>query len=262
MKFLTKHYEKLVLGAVLLLVAIGSLLMVFHVQDVRQSLAEQLEKKVSGKKKPIKPIDLTNGIAAIARLTSREPLELSGVHNTFNPVTWMMDKSKTMNPVTDPTGAVGLVYTKATPLDLVIVYTGVAGSDGQFRYQFEITRNHDKQPAKRRPTATSLNLGSKNDLFLLRDIKGPKDGATEVVIEFLDGEGKVALSINKPYTRTMGWAADLDYRWEKKSFLGKRAGDSMNLGTVTYKIVAIDKGEVVVSAPNSLRTVIKLTPAP
>ncbi len=262
MKFLTKHYEKLVLGAVLLIVAIGSLLMAFHVQEVRQALDEQLEKKVSGKKKPLKPIDLAVGSAALTRLGKTDSIELSGSHNTFNPVTWMKDKTGNMNPVTDSSGAVGLVYVKATPLPLEINYVGPVGADGQFRYQFEVTKAYDKQPSKRRMTTVSLNVGSKNDLFLLRDIKGPKDTAPEVVIALIDGDEIINLSTNKPYSKTMAWAADLDYRWDKKSFTGKRTGDSLNLGNVTYKIVAIDKDEVVVSAPNSLRSVIKLNPAP
>lgn len=262
MKFLTKNYEKLVLGAVLLLVAIGSLLMVFHVQDVRRTLDEQLETKVSGKKKPLKPVDLTNALAAITQLQKAEPIELSGAHNTFNPVTWMKDKSGNMNPVTDPSGAVGLVYTKAIPLPLTISYLGPTGADGQYRYQFEVTRAYEKTPSKRRTATISLNVGSKNDLFLLRDIKGPKESAPEVVISLLEGEETVTISTNKPYSRTVSWAADLDYRWDKKTFLGKRVGESLNLGNATYKIVAIDKDEVVVSAPNSLRSVIKLNSAP
>ena len=262
MKFLTKNYEKLVLGAVLLLVAIGSLLMVFHVQDVRQTLDEQLDKKVSGKKKPLKPIDLTNGVAAVTHLSTHDSIELSGAHNTFNPVTWMKDKTGNMNPVKDPSGAVGLVYTKAIPLPLTISYLGPTGADGQYRYQFEVTRVYDKTPSKRRATTVSLNVGSKNDLFLLRDIKGPKDSAPEVVISLLDGDETVSISTNKPYSKTIAWAADLDYRWDKKTFLGKRAGETLNLGNAIYKIVAIDKDEVVVSAPNSLRSVIKLNSAP
>lgn len=260
--FLQKHYEKLVLGFVLLVVAIASLFMVLHVQDVRQTLAEQLEKKVAGKKKPLKQVDLTNGVVALQRLTAPEPFELSGVHNTFNPVTWMRDKNQNLNPVTDPSGVVGLVFLKANPLNLTISYLGPVGADGSYRYQFEVTRNHDKNPSKRRPTTVSLTVGSKNDLFLLRDIKGPKDTAPEAVIELLDGGDLATISTNKPFSKTLAWSADLDYKWEKKQFLGKRTGESLNLGNAAYKVVAIDKDEVVVSAPNSLRSVIKLSTTP
>jgi hypothetical protein len=210
----------------------------------------------------LKPVDLTNGIVALQRLAGTESIELSGVHNTFNPVTWMRDKNQNLNPVTDPNGVVGLVYTKANPLNLTINYLGPAGADGSYRYQFEVTRNHDKNPAKRRPTTVSLNIGSKNDLFLLRDVKGPKDSAAEVVIELLDGGEQASISTNKPYSKTLAWSADLDSKWEKKQFLGKRTGDSLNLGNAAYKVVAIDKDEVVVSAPNSLRSVIKLSTTP
>ena len=58
MQFLKKHYEKIVLGVVLLGVAATSLLLTMRAGDERQKLAEQLQQKVGGKQKPLKPVEL------------------------------------------------------------------------------------------------------------------------------------------------------------------------------------------------------------
>ena len=47
MQFLKKHYEKIVLGVVLLGVAATSLLLTMRAGDERQKLAEQLQQKLS-----------------------------------------------------------------------------------------------------------------------------------------------------------------------------------------------------------------------
>lgn len=87
MQFLKKHYEKIVLGVVLLGVAATSLLLTMRAGDERQKLAEQLQQKVGGKQKPLKPVELAGSIASLERLSKPSVVALSGEHKTFNPGT-------------------------------------------------------------------------------------------------------------------------------------------------------------------------------
>ena len=267
MKFLNmlkKHYEKIVLVVVLLTVAGASLLLTLRAGDERQKLADQLQQKVAGNKKPFKPADLTTSIAALERLSAPIEVNLAGEHKTFNPNTWVRKAGGSIMPVKDSggTGARGLILTGTHPLDLSITFVAVAGTGDPYRYQFNVLRDHEKQAAKRRPSTVSLNEGSKNDLFVLREIHGPKENPTEAVIELLDGGDRATLVKDKPFTKGLAFAADLRYEVENKMINGKRADETVVLSGVAYKIVAIDKDAIIVQAPNKVRTTVKLTPAP
>ena len=264
MQFLKKHYEKIVLGVVLLGVAATSLLLTMRAGDERQKLAEQLQQKVGGKQKPLKPVELAGSIASLERLSKPSVVTLSGEHKTFNPGTWIRKADSSIAPVGDKggRGAEGLTLDKTLPLNLSVTYASVAGTGEPYRYQFIVARDHEKQAPKRRPTTISLTEGTKNDLFVLREVHGPKDNPTEVVVEVLSGNERVTLSKDKTYTKGMDFSADLRYEAENKNFTAKRPDESLVLSGVTYKIVAIQKDELVVSAPNQVRTTIKLSPAP
>lgn len=264
MQFLKKHYEKIVLGVVLLGVAATSLLLTMRAGDERQKLAEQLQQKVGGKQKPLKPVELAGSMVSLERLSKASVVTLSGEHKSFNPGTWIRKADATIAPVGDKggRGAEGLKLTATHPLNLSVTYASIAGTGEPYRYQFVVAGDYEKQPAKRRPKTISLTEGTKNDLFVLREVRGPKDNPTEVVIEVLSGNERVTLTKDKAYTKGMDFAADLRYEAENKNFTAKRADESLMLSGVAYKIVAIQKDELVVSAPNQVRTTIKLSLAP
>jgi hypothetical protein len=258
MDFFKKHYEKVVLSVVLLVVAVAAFWLTQKVSEVRQTLDEQLKQQVGGKKKSLKPVDLTNDLSALKQLESAPKLSVESDYNLFNPIRWVRAANGTLipDPRKDPTAALKLVST--SPLNFSIVYVGpVPGSD-PIRFQFNVIREHDKKAANRRPLTTTLAEGTKNDFFHLRELHGPKDNPGEVVVELVGGE-KVVLVRDKPYAKTMAFQGDL--RLDAKDFLGKRADDTLTLGGVVYKIVAISKDELVVSAPNGTRTTVRLSPA-
>ena len=108
----------------------------------------------------------------------------------------------------------------------------------------------------------SLTEGAKNDLFLLREVHGPKDNPTEVVIELIEGGDHATLTKEKPFVKGLAFSADLRYELENKTFAGKRADETVTLSGTPYKIVAIDADAIVVSAPNKVRSTIKLSGTP
>ncbi len=257
MEFLKKHYEKIVLSVVLLVVAAAAFWLTQTVRQVQATLDEQLQTRVRGNKKQVQPVDLTNSIAAVDQISKTVVLQLSGEHNVFNPIRWIRgtDKLPKPDPKRDLTTTLKLVNTR--PLNLSITYLGPTGIGEPYRYQFSIEQQAAKKPSDRRPVTLSLTEGTKNNFFRLQEVRGPKDSSGELVIDLIDGGDRVVLQKGKPFEKIMGYLADL--RFENRDFAGKRADESLTLSGTTYKIVAIAKDEIVVSAPNGTRTTIKLS---
>jgi hypothetical protein len=253
MDFLKKHYEKLVLSVVLLAVAVAAFLLTVEVGNVKQTLAEQLEQKIIRKGAPLPPLNLTTNEAAASRASASVKVVLDGEHNTFNPGAW--EKSNEgLRRKPGKAGLAGLTIARVIPLNLVIGFTGVAGTEEAPRYQLSVAREFEKLPAKRRATITSLNAGAKDSLLQIIDVKGPKMDPTEILCELMETRERFVLTKEKTFRKTYAYAADL--RSEGKEFPGKRVDDPLVLSGVTYKIVAIGKDELVVSAPNQVRTTI------
>jgi hypothetical protein len=256
MDFLKKHYEKIILSVVLLVVAAAAFWLTQTVSEVQASLEEQLQTKVRGNKKQLQPVDLTNAITAVQLISKPVALDLSGDHNVFNPVRWIRGADGVPKPDPRLELSTTLKLTQTRPLFLSITYLGPTGIGDPYRYQFSIEQQAAKKVSDRRPVTLSLTEGTKNNFFRLQEVRGPKDTSGEVVIELVGGE-RATLTKSKPFQKAMGYMADL--RFENRDFIGKRADDNLVLAGTTYKIVAIGKDELVVSAPNGTRTTIKLS---
>ena len=258
MDFLKKHYEKLVLSIVLLAVAVAAFLLTVQVGNVKQTLADQLQQKIVKKGAVLPPINLSTNQAIASRAAARIKVVLDGPHNTFNPGSWEKTPDG-LRRKPGKAGLAGLSITRVIPLNLVVAFKAVAGTAGEYRYQYSVIREFEKVPASRQARIKSLNLGAKDDLIHLVEVKGPKEDPTELVCELVETRERFVLTKDKDFRKPFGYAADL--RSEGKDFLAKRVDDALNLSGVTYKIVAIGKDELVVSAPNQVRTTIAAVPA-
>lgn len=258
MDFIKKHYEKLVLSIVLLAVAVAAFLLTVEVGNVKQTLAEQLQQKIVRKGAPLAPLNLTTNEAAAARAAARVKVTLDGDHNTFNPGGWEKG-GEGLRRKPGKAGLAGLTITRVIPLNLVLTFKGVAGTDESPRYQFTSVREFEKVPSKRQPSTTSLTAGEKGPVIQLIEVKGSKQDPSELICELVETRERFVLTKDKPFRKTFGYAADL--KSEGKDFPNKRVDDPIVLSGVTYKIVAIGKDEIVVSAPNQVRTTIAAVPA-
>jgi hypothetical protein len=226
---------------------------------VKENLASQLQTRITKKGQPLKPTDLSTNEAVMKRSLAGVELRLDASHSAFNPGPW--EKSGDLFRRKESRGGLAaLALVRTIPLNLVIAYGGVAGTAETLRYQFTVTKEYEKQPLKRRATVSSLTPGTKNDVFWLREVRGPKDNPTELVGEYLDNAERFTVARDRNQQRPMAFAADLKY--EGRDLPAKRADDALNLSGVTYKVVAITKDEVVVSAPNQVRSTIRLVSAP
>lgn len=263
MDFIKKHYEKVLLSIVLLGLAVAAALLPLKVSSIK----EEIERNIPNPKpKELQSVDLTTNMMVIQRIQRPSAVNLANEHNLFNPVQWQkrpdggMIKILTGNEV----GPGALKVLKIVPLNLVIEFEGASAEGETIRYKFAITREADKNVSRRRKTSQTIAMGSKNDIFLLKDARGPKEAPTEVVLEMDNGNKTVVVSKDKPHIEVAGYMADLRYDPENKNFPGKRVDDPpLSFAGDAYNIVAITENEVVLSAKStSKRTTVKWNAAP
>ncbi|MFM7804359.1 MAG: hypothetical protein ACKPGK_07680 [Verrucomicrobiota bacterium] len=261
MEFIKKHYEKLVLGVVLLAVAGLAVYLVFAVSQVRSDLESALQQFAGAKQKPLVPENLETNLASLQRVTAKAPVVLAGPdHYTFNPITWARAAGGRLEPTRarPDTGVAGLTYVASHDLVLEIAFEQVAGTPESPRYQFSVRRDYEKTVNARRAMVESVAVGSENkdQLFRLVEVQGPKEAPTNFVCELISTRETFNLSKGKNFRRTQGYSADLRYEADRRDFPQKRVGDAITLSGAVHKIVAIEKDELVVSAPNSVRTTV------
>lgn len=265
MEFLKKHYEKLILGAVLLGLAVAAFMLTVQVQSVREAISKNEQEIQGRKKKSIPPVDLSAGEAAVTRLSKPVVVQFAGPdHNLANPVPWGRDKSSNLFKIVPGrgTGPDGLRVKQLNPLNLVIAYEETAGKGDELRYKFGITKEYAKQAAARRRNSLSVTVGAKSSdgTFVLREVKGAKEDPSELVCELVETGESFTVTKERPFTKGFGYSVDLAYQIAKQDFNGKRVDDQLSLSGSNYKIVAITKDEVVVSDPDTKkRSVIPTT---
>lgn len=258
MDFIKKHYEKVVLSVVLVAVALTVLFLTIQVGGVKTEIEEQKQAKAVKKGASYPVLNLSTQQMVVARTAQKLRVVLDGPHNTFNPGTW--EKSGDgVRRKQGKAGLGGLTVTRLIPLNLVITYRGAVGLAENPRYQFAVAREFEKQPGRRQPVVSSLNAGAKDNVLSIVEVRGPKEDPTEIVCELVETRERFVLSRTKDFRKTYGFAADL--RADGKDYPAKRIDDTLLLSGVNYKIVAIGKDELVVSAPNQVRTIISVASA-
>jgi hypothetical protein len=269
MDFLKKHYEKVLLSIVLLGLAAAAAALPWQVSHERDRLEEiRRNLTVKVKPKPFKNLDewLTTNRTVVARLQAPLDLEFSGGHNLFNPVPWKKLPDGRMVPIRTGSeigpGAVKIAQIKE--LTLTVSFEGivpVTNPGDPTKYQVSVRRETENNP---RPTTRATSLATpRNDLFELLGVQGNTNDPAALVIKMKEDYQPVTVTKEKPFVRVVGYAADLIYPYapgKQQSIPHKKVNDSIKLedDPETYKIVAITRSEVVLSADsNKRRTVIK-----
>jgi hypothetical protein len=143
-----------------------------------------------------------------------------------------------------------MTVTKIAPLNFTINLDRVP-SPGQYMLGF--THQGAEKPIDQRKRQKFATLNAKisfttNEFYFLREIKGPPEDPTELVLEMPDGTTKVSLSKDKPYTQVEGYEAELKYTIDGKTFPNLRVNSPLRFQGEDYIVVAITPNEVVVSA--------------
>lgn len=252
MDFLKKHYEKIILGGVLAILAVGAALLPAMISGERDDLNEK-EQMIVVPPKPLEPLNFSTQQMRLAELKGAGFLDLASTNKVFNPVLWQQgaDGRRIKVSTGEETGAKALVVTKATPLYLNISLDGVNLSEATPRYTINVEREAASDRTKRAKKAYFATLNNKNDAFVLREASGSPENPV-LKLELADGGEIIEISKEKPFKRVDGYMVDLKYTLENRPpWVGQRVNSTLTFGGETYNIVAITKTEVVVLAKSN-----------
>lgn len=261
MDFLKKHYEKVLLGVVLCGLVVGAVFLTLMVPQEREKLDSYTTGIIKKQTKPIPPVDLSTNQLALQRLQTAFALDLATTNKLVNPMLWRK-RSPDNVPIKDTPRNIGpeaVVVITNRPLYLTITFDSVSTAGAAPRYLIGVTREAAPKSTDRSKKQKDAQLNVKNDVFVLREVKGPPDNPTELTLELNDTGEMATLSKErvdkdgKPFfKRVDGYSADLKYPPENKPpWLNQRIGSSLRIEGEEYNIVAINKNEVILSAKSN-----------
>jgi len=259
MQFLKKNYEKILLGLVLLGLVGTVVFLLFYVANEKQAQEERRNKILTRPVRPLDPPVLTDAEQLLQRTAQPVTLDLSSTNKLFNPLRWQ--KAADGHPFVSggDSAAKLLQVTKSTPLYFTISLDSVSTSDATPRYVIGVDQQAGARPKGKH--SIYLSNGEKKDPVILREVKGPPENPTELVLELTDTGDKISISKDKPFRRVDGYVVDLKYAPENKTFPNRRVDSTIFFGGNEYKVVVITQDEVVISAPNQKKLTIKYSAA-
>ena len=263
MDFLKKHYEKIILVAVMLGV-VGFLVFLPFVIAADQKEIEVKRTVIIPNPKPLPDPDLARQQSILERLQSPAKLDFSTGHKLFNPVEWKKDANGVMFPIRTgkEIGAEAAVVTKISPLYLVVTLDQVDTNSTPPHYVIGLEHQAAATAALRHKQTRFAAVGEKKDLFTLNSIKGDPLNPDSVELKLADTGETAVLSKDKPFQRVDAYTADLKYPPETKNIPpGRRVGAMISFGGEDYIIVAIDADDVILSSQsNQKKTTLRYTP--
>ena len=265
MDFLKKHYEKVLLGIVLVGLAIGTAFLPIMIASERESLEQMRLVIVNHPVKPLDEPDLTRQNEVFKRADTTLKLDFSSSNKLFNPVLWV--KTPDGRIIKAEEGNVGpkaVIVAKISPLYTVVSLDSVGPeSDSGRRYVIGVQHEAALLASQRNKKQYYAVPDAKNDAFVIREVKGPAEDPTEIIIELNDTGESVSVAKDRPFKREDGYIADLKYEPERKTWTNRRVNSLISFGGEDYKVVAIAKDEVVLSAiSNNKKTPIFYNPVP
>ena len=262
MDFLKKHYEKIILVAVLLGV-VGFLVFLPFVIAADKKEIDDKRTTFIPNPKPLPELDMSRQQSVMTRLQSPANFDFSTRNKLFNPILWKRDASGALIPIKsgNEIGAAAVVITKITPLYLVVTLDLVDTNTSPPRYVIGLEHQAAATMAMRHKQTRYAAVGEKKDLFTLNSIKGDPLNPDSVELTLADTGEKAVVTKDKPFQRVDAYTADLKYDLEKKNFPGRRVGALITFNGEDYIIVAIDAGDVILSSQaNQKRTTLRYAP--
>jgi hypothetical protein len=267
MDFLKKHYEKILLGIVLVGLAVAFIFMPFKIAAEKQQLLDLETSLTHPKTKALTNSDLTFADATLKRMETPMAVDFGPPNRLVNPKAWLQthDNPPRLYP-SEKAGPNMVVVTNITPLYLSITLDEVRPADAADpastpKYLISVEKQAAVRKDQQRKRPYLCKVGEKNENFQLKAVEGAGDNPTNIVLALSDGE-TINLNKEKPFRRIDGYMASLYYEPQKKKWTDQRVGQTLNINGEDYKIVAISKDEVVLSAPNGKKWTLKSTAPP
>jgi hypothetical protein len=267
-----QHYEKLILIAALLLLA-AAVVYLYQASQEEERLIQEKPRELQRKAaKPVPPVNLAPFEAALKEATNRPTLNFSGKHNLFNPVKWQ--QARPGSPIVKvetgkEVGVESVQIVRITPLYLSIAFDRVATSGTApditvAGYQTVVTNEIATIPRMRRLPQFIPPNTTNSQVFVLTEVKGPPEAPTEFIATLRDfNNEKISFGPGKPYTRIVGYEAELKYPVLGRTYPRLRKESAVDIDGEPYKIVDIAPTRVVLSDDsNGKRYAIEQVAAP
>lgn len=238
MDFLKTHYEKFILGAILLGLAIAAAALPMAVGGLRERL--QSYDSAPATKAPYQPINLSTQEMAVARLKAPPKVKIVGENLTFNPVLWVTLPNGQLRKITPgERGPDALKIVRRTEVPFSIEFMRVAATSYHFVITTNISADGKFQKADR---YVSNKIGDKppGAFFILRKINGQPEDPDSFALELVDSKQMVTVGKGLPFRRVQEYSVDLRYEPENKTFRDQREGGILLFENDAYKILAIN----------------------
>jgi hypothetical protein len=267
-----QHYEKLMLVGALVLLA-GAVWYLWQAsQEEKDKIGKVPSEVARVKVKPVPPVMLAEIEQSLKEGTNTMGLAYSGKHNLFNPVKWQqlraggpIIKVETGKEV----GVESLQIVRVAPLYLTISFeraatSGTAPDLTVSGYHTVVTNELVMPPRPRRIPQFIAPNATNTQVFVLTEIKGPPEAPTELVATLRDFDNeKITFAPGKPYTRPVGYEAELKYPGTGRMFPRLRKESAVDVDGESYKVVDITPTRVVLSDDsNGKRYIIAQIAAP
>jgi len=262
MDLLKKHYEKIILGLVLLLLVVGAAMLPIMINKERDELNQRREAVQNPRVKPIDPLDLSTNEARLKQVKAGYNLDLAVPHKAFNPALWQEAPDGHLIKVATgrEIGIDAVTVTNLRPLNLIVKLESIRDTGTNFTVS--VARGASAKVDQRRPRMFDVWLGKKTEVFTLREVGGTPQ-TPELVIEMSETQERITVSKDKPFSREDGYMASLRYAPENRTWADQRVGSKIKIGNESYIIVAIQKNEIVFSAEsNQKKTRIPISVVP
>jgi hypothetical protein len=255
MDWVKKNYEKVLLGAVLLGLAVAVGFLPFMIKSQKDNLASLTSTLTHPSVKELTNLDLSLPEGTLKRASAAATINFGPPHKLFNPMPWQKDASGKLLPRDDQhKGPNAVVITKLTPLYLKLTLDNIQVADtNKYTVLVGIEKEAAPLARDRMKRQTSCSVGTKHDLFTLREVVlSPENSTTNIVIELNDGQ-RVTLSKEQPYRRVDGFMASLRYPPENKTWNDRRVNSTplLSFDGEEYSIAGISQTEVVLQAKSN-----------
>ena len=253
MNFIKRHYEKILLAAVLLGLTVALALLPFKIASEKQELEDIRQRIIPRKIDELPPLDLSRAQTALQGVQGGTKLDFAGPHNLFNPVPWGRTPEGKLFKI--PVRVELPVITKITPLRLILSFESVGAGGANFLTK--VIKETETNPRTANQTRY-LKVGEKIDIFILREVQGPAENPTALVFDVTDTGERVSVAKEQPgqpgqpYSRVEGYKADLRHETDRRTFLNMREGQRLTFGGEEYviekiKLFAPNQYEVILS---------------
>jgi hypothetical protein len=253
MEFLKKHYEKVLLGLVLLGLVGGLVVLPFIIKGDNDAVDQITQPLTTPTAKPLADVDLSRENGILQRLGASNQLDLDSTNKLFNPLTWQKSRDGSLIPLrASDYGIPALVVTSIKALIYRVSLVSTETNELGTNYTIQIEHPSAARSNLRR-TRLSVSLAEpKKPFFTLTNVVGPPEDPTELDLKMADTGEIAAVGKNKPFEKVDGYTVDLKYPPENnRPFNSLHIGSVISFGGDSYTIVDIKANEVVLSAESN-----------